>query len=163
MLRFKSLLLFFFFAIYISSFVPKILISPGAVPSGILENQDQKEKEPKKVKNELKHPCEPVYNESKEVAYFICQTGLGIEITTNAEGFIRGIFQIILGISGGIALVLIIISGYRIMTSRANPEKIQQGKEQLTSAIIGLLFIIFSIVILQVIGVDILRIRGFEP
>ena len=40
-------------------------------------------------------------------------------------------------------------------------DKITAAKEQLTSAIIGLLFIIFSFVILQMLGVDILRIPGF--
>jgi hypothetical protein len=45
-----------------------------------------------------------------------------------------------------------------MMTSTGNPEAIQEAKERITSAIVGLLFIIFSLVILQVIGVDILQI-----
>jgi uncharacterized membrane protein YqhA len=66
-----------------------------------------------------------------------------------------------LGISGGIALILIIISGYKFMVSQGNPEATKAATEQLTSAIIGLLFIIFSFVILQIVGVNILRIPGF--
>ena len=87
-------------------------------------------------------------------------TAIG-NINTDASGFIKSIFSLVLGISGGIALIFIIISGYRIMASRGNPEALQGAQEQLTSAIIGLLFIIFSLVILQIIGVDILRIPGF--
>jgi hypothetical protein len=47
------------------------------------------------------------------------------------------------------------------MTSQGNPEKVQAAREQLTSAIVGLLFIIFSLAILTIIGVDILKLPGF--
>lgn len=91
-----------------------------------------------------------------------CDTAIGT-IGTTPEGFINGLFAKILGIVGGIAVLLIIISGYRLMASQGNPEKVQGAKEQLTAAIIGLLFVIFSLVILQVIGYDILRLPGFNP
>lgn len=89
-------------------------------------------------------------------------TGLGIDINVSPEGFVKSFFGILLSISGGIALFLIIISGYKLVASRGNPEKITEAKDRLTSAIIGLLFIIFSLVILQIIGVDILDIPGFS-
>lgn len=89
-------------------------------------------------------------------------TGLGVPISTDGAGFVEGLFGILLGLSGGIATVLIIISGYKILASRGNPEKLQSAKQSLTSAIVGLLFIIFSFVILELIGVDILGIPGFE-
>jgi len=47
------------------------------------------------------------------------------------------------------------------MTSQGSPEAVKSATEQLTSAIIGLLFIILSFVILQIIGVNILHIPGF--
>jgi len=82
-------------------------------------------------------------------------------IKTDATGFVQSIFKIVLGLAGGIALILIIFSGYRYMASQGNPEAVKAATEQLTSAIIGLLFIIFSFVILQMVGVDILQIPGF--
>lgn len=88
-------------------------------------------------------------------------TSLGIPINVNPAGFIRSILGILLSISGGIAILLIMYAGYKIMTSRGNPEQVQSAREILTSAIVGLIFIIFSIVILQVITVDILQIPGF--
>lgn len=91
----------------------------------------------------------------------VCHTAFG-DISTNPEAFVGKVFAILLSLSGGIALILIIISGYRLMTSQGNPEKVQAAREQLTSAIIGLLFIIFSLAILQIIGVDILRIPGLK-
>ena len=86
-------------------------------------------------------------------------TAVGV-IATDPVELIKRIFTLILGLSGGIALILIIFSGYRIMTSQGNEEKLQGAKETLTSAITGFLFIIFSVVILEVIGVDILGIPG---
>lgn len=88
-------------------------------------------------------------------------TGLGFSINTDVGGFITSLLGLILSLSGGIAVLLIIISGYRLMISQGNPEKIQPAREQLTAAIVGLLFIIFSLVIIQVIGYDILHIPGF--
>lgn len=89
------------------------------------------------------------------------ETALG-NISTDPAGFIRSIFSILLSLAGGIALLIIIVSGYRLMSSQGNPEKVQAAREQLTSAIVGLLFIIFSLSILTIIGVDILRIPRFE-
>jgi hypothetical protein len=66
-----------------------------------------------------------------------------------------------LSIAGIVALGLIIFSGYRLMISQGNPEQVKNAREQLTAAIIGLLFIIFSLVILRIIGFNILNIPGF--
>lgn len=87
-------------------------------------------------------------------------TGFG-SISTNVTSAISTLFGILLSFSGGVAIILIIFSGYRIMTSGGNPEKIKGSREMLTAAIIGLLFVIFSVSILQVIGVDILHLPGF--
>jgi len=103
----------------------------------------------------LTDPC-PVG--SGGVAY--CQTGLGITIPTDPSNIAAFFFAILLSLSGGIALILIIVSGYQMMVSSGNPEKLQGARETLTSAIAGLLFIIFSLVILETIGVNILHIPG---
>ncbi len=91
-----------------------------------------------------------------------CPTAIG-NVATDPAGFVHDLFAVILGISGGIAVVLIIISGYKLMVSQGNSEKLQGAREQFTAAIVGLLFIILSLVILQVIGVDILKLPGFTP
>jgi hypothetical protein len=46
--------------------------------------------------------------------------------------------------------------------SQGNPDQIKDAREQLTAAIIGLLFVVFSLVILQIIGVNILNLPGFS-
>jgi hypothetical protein len=91
-----------------------------------------------------------------------CNTAVGA-ISTSAQGFVNSLMAVILSIVGGIAVILIIISGYRLMVSQGNPENIKNAKDQLTAAIVGLLFVIFSLVILQIIGVNILGLPGFAP
>jgi len=88
-------------------------------------------------------------------------TALGKIDVSGPGGFIKTIFSLLLSLSGGVALILIIISGYRIMTAQGDPEKIKGAREMLTSAIIGLLFTIFSVTILQILGVNILALPGF--
>lgn len=85
----------------------------------------------------------------------ICQTAVGA-FHTDVSGFIGDVFRIILGASGGIALLLIISGGYKLMTSQGNSEKTQEARETITSAILGLLFIIFSTTLLEFIGIDVL-------
>lgn len=89
-----------------------------------------------------------------------CPTSFGFNFPTTPEGFVGGVFSLVLSIAGVIALLLIVFSGYRLAISRGNQEAVKEGQEQLTAAIIGLLFIIFSVVILRIIGVDILQLPG---
>lgn len=84
-------------------------------------------------------------------------TALG-GIGTTPQEFIKTIFQFILVLAAFGAIIIIIYSGYILITSAGNKERIAAARETITSAVVGLLFIIFSIVILEIIGVDILRI-----
>jgi len=93
-------------------------------------------------------PCE-----SEEIATAIGCVPIGSE--DDLFGFILGWA---IGIAGGIAFVLIIFAGFQIMTSAGDPKRLQAGRELLTSAIAGLMLIIFSTFILRLIGVDILGI-----
>lgn len=89
------------------------------------------------------------------------ETAVG-EISTDPAGLVNFLLKLVLGLSGGIAILLIIFGGYKMMTSQGNPEALQGARETITSAIVGLLFIIFSLVLLQMIGVDILKIPGLN-
>lgn len=82
--------------------------------------------------------------------------------STNPAAFIQNIFAILLSVSGGIALLLIMRAGYSLMTAQGNPEKLTNGREQLIAAIVGLIFLIFSFVFLELIGFDILHLPGFN-
>lgn len=88
-------------------------------------------------------------------------TSIG-SIDVDPIGFITRIFSIVLSIGGLGAMILIIYSGYRLLISRGDKEKIQGARETMTAAIVGLLFIVFSLVILSVIAGDILKVPGFS-
>jgi len=88
-------------------------------------------------------------------------TALGCLHTNNPTSFIAQLFQVALSIAGGIAVLLIIFGAFQIILASGNPEKIQQGKQIITSALTGVLFIIFSLFLLRLIGRDILKITNF--
>lgn len=78
-------------------------------------------------------------------------------VSSTGGGFTGDLLKIGTGVGGGIALLLILFGSLQIMTSAGNPEKLSAGKELVTAAITGLLFIIFSVFILQLVGVTILK------
>jgi Type IV secretion system pilin len=90
----------------------------------------------------------------------VISTAIGC-IPTDTSQFISKILGIAVGIGGGIAFLLILFGGFQVLMSAGNPEKLNAGKELVTSAITGLLIIIFSIFILRLIGVNIFGIPEF--
>ncbi|MBI1863679.1 hypothetical protein HYS03_00485 [Candidatus Woesebacteria bacterium] len=83
-------------------------------------------------------------------------TAVGCVPITEINSFAAKVFGFAAGIAGGIAIFLIIVGGFQIITSQGDPYKLKEGREVLNSAILGLLFIIFAVFLLRVIGVDIL-------
>lgn len=67
-----------------------------------------------------------------------------------------------IGIVGGIAFLLILVAGFQILTSRGDPTRLQAGQELMTSAIMGVLMLILSLVLLRIIGYGILGIPFFQ-
>lgn len=91
----------------------------------------------------------------------ILKTAVGC-IHTKPSGFIKDLFGIALSLAGGIAFLLMTWGAFLFITSQGNPDQLQKAKETIVSAIGGLLFIIFAVFLLRLIGVDILKIPGFE-
>jgi len=94
-------------------------------------------------------------------AFAQIETALGVVDVTDANAFVAWFLRFALGIGGGIAFLLMLLGAFQIMTSAGNPERLQAGKELITSALAGLLMIIFSVFLLSLIGVRILPIPGF--
>ncbi len=82
-------------------------------------------------------------------------TGLG-KINGDPTNLVNDILRIALGAAGGIAFLLIIYGGFKLTFSRGDPQAVQDGREVITSAIIGLIIVIFSVFLLRLIGIDIL-------
>lgn len=89
------------------------------------------------------------------------ETGIGC-IPTDAPGLAAFLVKLIVGIAGGVALLLLIIGGAQFIASGGDPDSLDEAKEKITAAVSGILLIIFSLLVLKVIGVDILGLPGFE-
>lgn len=84
-------------------------------------------------------------------------------VPTEPVKLVQGILKFTAAAGGGIALLIMVFGAFEMITSSGNPESIKKGQDRFTNAIIGLLFIIFSTLVLQLIGVDILNIPGLRP
>jgi hypothetical protein len=84
------------------------------------------------------------------------KSGLGC-LPTDPQYFINLATPWAIGIGSGIAFLLGLYGSLMIVISAGDPEKMQAGKEIITSAIAGSLLITFAVFILRIIGVDILK------
>jgi len=89
-------------------------------------------------------------------------TAIGCINVESPTEFVKSILGLAIGIGGGIAFLLMLFGAFQIMTSQGDPERLKAGKELIGSALAGLLMIIFSVFLLQLIGVQILQIPGFS-
>lgn len=75
----------------------------------------------------------------------------GLNAAGDVNGLIRIVVFVLLGISGAIAVVFVIIGGFQYLTSGGNEEAAEKGKKTLINAIIGTVIIIMAYVIINVI------------
>lgn len=88
------------------------------------------------------------------------KTAIGC-IHTDPAGLVRDILKFSVGIGGGIAFLLMLIGAFQMIISAGDPEALKAGQERFRDAIIGLLFIIFSVFLMKILGVDILGLEAF--
>lgn len=88
-------------------------------------------------------------------------TALGCIQIDSMDNFLKNILGKVIFVASGIAFLLMAFGAFQVLTSAGSPEKVKAGSELITSALSGLLFIIFSVFLLKLIGVDILQIPGF--
>jgi hypothetical protein len=87
-------------------------------------------------------------------------TALGC-LPYNREAFVSALFTFLVGAAGAIAIVVMLIAIFQIMTAGGNPEQLKKGRELFTAAVTGLLFLIFSVSILRIVAGDIIKLPGF--
>lgn len=83
-------------------------------------------------------------------------------IPVKPAGFFAAIIPLALGLGGALALLLMLYGFFILTTSAGIPDKVKAGQEIITSAVGGLIFIIFSVILLNLIGIKILGIPGLE-
>lgn len=81
------------------------------------------------------------------------------------QGAAGSVVQILLNLifasAGAIALVYFIYGSFLILTSQASPERLGQGKRTIYSAIVGLIFSLASVFLVNLIASGVLKIPGF--
>lgn len=82
-------------------------------------------------------------------------------ISQDPRNLVAKLINFGIGISGGVALIIILASAFSLTISQGDVKKTTDAKEWLTAAVIGLIFIILSVSILEFIGSTVLRIPGF--
>jgi hypothetical protein len=105
-------------------------------------------------------PCDPEAKTSTTTGPGI-MTAIGC-VPSEPKALVEGLLRYGTLAAGAIAFLLMILGALQMITAEGNPESIKHAQERFYSAIIGLLLIIFSVLLMQVIGVDILDLPGFE-
>ncbi len=99
--------------------------------------------------------CEPCFGAGNT------WTALGCIETSSPTKFAAWFLGAAIFIATGIAFLLMAFGAIQILTSAGDPEQVKGGGQLITSAVSGLIFIILSVFLLQLIGVDILQLPGF--
>lgn len=99
----------------------------------------------------------PLCSDGKSV-----NTAIGCINVNDAGGLLKGFMGLFLGVAGGVAFLIIVLGGMKVTMSGGNPKVVSEGQELITSAVVGLLMVIFSVFLLRLIGFDIMGIPGFS-
>jgi len=111
--------------------------------------------------------CDKYLKDSKDYGSCVSCSSSGVWtsigcVKNNLNSFIgETVFGMGIGLGGGFSLLCIIYAAFMMQSSQGNPEKLKKAQEMITSCIMGLMLIIFSVFILRLIGVNILKIPGF--
>jgi hypothetical protein len=85
--------------------------------------------------------------------YLPCDTSTGLNCqATSVNGLIKLVINWLLGIAFAVAVLFLIIGGFWYITSAGNEETAEKGKGTAINAIIGIVIIIMSYVIINVIA-----------
>jgi hypothetical protein len=79
---------------------------------------------------------------------------------SGAGGPVSQLLNILFSVAGGLALLYLLYGAFVIMTAEGRPEKIQQGRGVITGSIIGVIFSLSAVLIVNVISNQILRVPG---
>ena len=85
-----------------------------------------------------------------------CPQGSGINCSpigaNGLNGAILTIINIILGVTFALAILFLVIGGFRYLTSAGNEEAAEKGKKTVINALIGIAIIILSFVLVNIVA-----------
>jgi phosphatidylglycerophosphatase A len=79
----------------------------------------------------------------------------GGELFRSGQGMgelVSSIISIALPLASFVTVILLVVAGYKMISSQGNPDKLKDAKDMITNAIIGLVFILLSVSILALIS-----------
>lgn len=82
-------------------------------------------------------------------------------VPNTAAGFGQILLSFIVGIAAGTAFIAFLYGAFLILTAKGDPQQLDKGKNLAVSSLIGLFIILFAVFILNLVGVQILKIPGF--
>ncbi len=96
----------------------------------------------------------PLFVNAQLSRNFQCDPSSGLNCTagTSVNQLIKTVINWMLGIAFGIAVLFLIIGGFWYITSAGNEETAEKGKGTAVNAIIGIVIIILSYVIVNVVS-----------
>jgi hypothetical protein len=124
-------------------------------------SSDASAKDTLKVDNDSNIPVTP--EPGKYYTQVGCiTTGGGFTQVGAGGSVVQILLNVIFGLSGGTAFLYLIYGAFLVMTSQANPERLNHGRRVVQGAIIGVLFVIGAVFIVNFIGAKVLKIPGFN-
>ncbi|MFA5991041.1 MAG: hypothetical protein WC794_02215 [Candidatus Doudnabacteria bacterium] len=96
----------------------------------------------------------PLFVNAQLSRNFQCDPSSGLNCTagTSVNQLIKTVINWMLGIAFGVAVLFLIIGGFWYITSAGNEETAEKGKGTAVNAIIGIVIIILSYVIVNVVS-----------
>lgn len=107
--------------------------------------------------NRLQGSAQPPVEPPKTGFGKICSVG-----ETGIAQCIKNLYLLALGLGALLALLMMILSGYRYLTAQGNATQVENAKEAFTAAIIGVVVIFIAFILLNVINPDLVRFKPFE-
>lgn len=78
-----------------------------------------------------------------------------------AGGVVQTLLNFLFVIVGGVAVLYLIYGAFVLMTSQNDPERINQGKRIVFAAIVGVIFCVGSVFLVNLIAGTVLKLPGF--
>lgn len=95
----------------------------------------------------------------------IPSTGFG-QICSKEKGLaacIKQLYLFGLGLGAFVALLMVVVAGYRYMTAAGNAQQTEKAKETFATAFIGLIIIFVAFVLLYLINPDLVQFKPLKP
>ncbi|NTU46893.1 hypothetical protein HGA88_04685 [Candidatus Roizmanbacteria bacterium] len=124
---------------------------------GICDSPDQT----LKVNPDTNAPYSPA--EGKYYTMIGClSSDVGSFTQTGAAGSIaQTLLNIVFSLAGGVAFLYLIYGAFLVLTSQADPERLNQGKRIIMGSIVGLIFVFSTVFLVNLLASGILKLPGF--